>query len=47
MNMEMEEYLQIIQSIDPSLTYIHENASTVYDTENRVQERNRSGWSGV
>ena len=46
LNTVVDEVLSTILAMDDKLQFIH-TKETMYNTENRLQKRNRDGWSGV
>ncbi|CDW83185.1 UNKNOWN [Stylonychia lemnae] len=46
MNTEIEELVKLVKEVREELQYIH-TAETLYNSENRIQSRNRDGWNGT
>ena len=46
MNTEIEELVKLVAEVRSDLKYIH-TQETHYNSENRIQSRNRDGWKGT
>jgi len=46
MNTEIDELVKLVADVRSDLKFIH-TYDTLYNSENRIQSRNRDGWKGT
>jgi len=46
MNTEIDELVKLVAEVRADLKFIH-TQDTLYNSENRIQSRNRDGWKGT